>query len=112
MRIFEGDPKNQCFNNPSYLFLSIVIVFVKKLIEISIKIELGDKLWENSNPRMIAELNGKKKGLLFLPARAQPVRDCHSLANEKPLYFKLSILPVDSLNTIGLPGLSPHYLVT
>ena len=52
---------------------------------------------------MIVEPNRRKKDFLFLPARAQLVRDCHNSANEKPLYFKLSIPPMDSLFTIALP---------
>ena len=33
---------------------------------------------------------------------AQPMRDCHNSASEKPLHIKFSIPPMDSLFTIAL----------
>lgn len=36
-------------------------------------------------------LSRRKKGFLFLLATAQPMRDSHSLANEKPWHFQLPV---------------------
>ena len=42
------------------------------------------------------------------PERAQPMRKCHNSANEKPLDFRLSIPPLDSVHS-SLPNfLSPQ----
>lgn len=48
-----------------------------------------------------------EKDFLFLPSRAQPIRNCHNLPNEKLLYFKLfnfsSGLCLLELSQIHLP---------
>ena len=64
----------------------------------SLEAERGSShiLWWRQSP------TGKKKKSLssFCPARTQPMRDCHNSANTKTLYFKLSILPLDSVYKI------------
>lgn len=45
--------------------------------------ESGDQKRELSHPKKTAELSRKKRDTLFLPARAQPMRESHNSANKR-----------------------------
>ena len=46
---------------------------------------------------MITEPSGQKKDFLSLPAKISANWNCHSSVSEKPLYFKLSVSPMNSV---------------
>ena len=61
------------------------------------KKELGRQEEDFLQPMMIIEPNGQKKDFLFLPGKISASWNYHSSVNEKPLYFKLSVSPVNSV---------------
>ena len=69
-----------------------------------IKMELGCQKGELSHPTFHSRAKQEEERPSLLDKQeAQPMRDCHNRASEKPLSFKLLIPPIDSLLTTALP---------
>lgn len=61
------------------------------------RLRLGRQEEDFLQRMMITEPNGQKKDFLFLPAKISANWNCHSSVNEKPLYFKFSVSPMNSV---------------